>query len=96
MTFVARLNAHVAEGSEHKAVLVLNDEDGNELFRSPNLPLRFTPTGPGRPLRAGMVINLDGITFREYGDYEINILVDGRRMGFAAIYVTPPPDSGQP
>lgn len=96
MTFVARLNAHVAEGSKHTAILVMNDADGDELFRSQGFPLEFTPAGPGRPLRAGMVINLDGMTFRKYGDYEINLLVDGRLMGSAPIYVTPPPGAGRP
>lgn len=94
MTFVARLNAHVAEGSAHTALLVINDADGNELLRSPDFPLEFTPSGPGRPLRAGIVVDLVGTRFPKYGDYEINLLVDGRHMGSAPIYVSRPAQGG--
>ena len=53
----------------------------------PKIPVRLTPQGPGRPLRAQLIARLQGMTFPHFGDFEFHVLVDGREIGTIPVYI---------
>jgi hypothetical protein len=76
-----RLHASVVEGSEHAIELVIVDDDGHAVLpKSPPIPVSFFPSGPGRPMRGQVVAQFDAIRFPRFGDYELNVFVDGRPL----------------
>lgn len=81
MFLVARLEARVTEGSQHRLRIALVDEDGNHVIpASPEIPIDFVPTSPGHPLVAQVIVGLENIRFPHFGDYEFHLLVDGRLL----------------
>jgi hypothetical protein len=89
---VARFEASVSEGTEHRFAIGLYDEDGQAVLpKSPPIPMRFETQGRGRPLRAQVITQLGGVRFPKYGAYEFHLLIDGREMGVIPISVTEPP-----
>jgi len=94
MFLVARFEASVTEGSAHKLKVVLVDEDGNDLpLTVPELDANFAAQGPGKPLRANVIIQLVNLVFPKFGSYEFHILIDGHHkatIGFELTNAQPP------
>jgi hypothetical protein len=91
MTLVVRLECSIAAGTEHSLRIDMVNDDGQEIVpRSPEIHAKFLPTGPGRPLRAQMITAMEGLIFKEYGDYEFRIFVDGKLTATVPIYITQP------
>ncbi|HEX9885843.1 MAG TPA: hypothetical protein VGA70_05120 [Longimicrobiales bacterium] len=87
---VARFEAHPSEGQDHDLVLRLTDRDGADIIPSPpRLPIRFAQAAPDMPLRAQVVVNLDGMTFERPGEFEYHLVVDGHHRGSVPIWVRP-------
>ncbi len=90
----AQLHARVADGTEHTAQIAVVNADGQEIVpRSPELPLSFGVEGPGRPLIGQLVVHMPHLRFPEFGDYEVQVFVDGRFVGDISIslcYMEPP------
>jgi hypothetical protein len=85
---VAVFEASVSEGSEHKAKVGVYDSDGQEVLPlTPELPLKFQPTGRGKPFQARLVVELEGLRFPHFGDYEFHLLIDGRIEGQVGLEV---------
>lgn len=85
---VARFEAHITEGTDHALEVDLINEDGRSLMEErPSGALKFQPTGPGRPLRAQVMMRMQDIQFPEFGDYEFHFLVDGTHVGSVPIYI---------
>jgi len=79
MCIAAVFEASVSEGSEHSAQVGMFDSDGKPVIPlSPKLPLKFKPTGRGKPLHARIVAEFSGVLFPHFGDFVFHILVDGR------------------
>lgn len=97
MFLIARFEAGVSEGTLHKLRIILRDEHGKPLEHfSIETELRFVPTRPGRPLVAAFLADLRLLEFPRYGDYEFQLLVDGRVAGSIPLTVTPPPQDPSP
>lgn len=74
----ARLETSIGSGTKHKMRLGMWDEDGREVIPlSGELDLPFVSQGPGRPLRAQLILQFNLLTFPRFGDYEFRILVAG-------------------
>jgi hypothetical protein len=88
---VARLDAPVSEGTEHRLQIGLYDEDGHLVGeRTPETLFRFNAQGPGRPLRGQFLAQLV-MTFPKHGTFEFHIVVDGRTETVVPVHVIPPP-----
>jgi len=74
-----RLLASIVEGSDHVIELVIVDDDGHAVLqKTPPIPVPFFPSGPGRPMRGHVVAQFNAIRFPHFGDYELNVFVDGK------------------
>jgi hypothetical protein len=43
----------------------------------PDQPLRFVPSGPGRPLVSNIIIDMVNLRLSEFDDFEFHLRVDG-------------------
>lgn len=88
----AAIEAHVTEGTEHRAVIHFTTGDGGDLPVPVRLELPFTlaARGPGRNLAGNLILGLQGLPLPGNGSYEFNVLVDGRHVGSVPLYVTDP------
>lgn len=75
---VARFEARVSEGTQHKVKFGLYDADGAAVIpQSPDIDMVFQNTGPGRPFRGQVILHMAPVKLPKFGDYEFHILVDG-------------------
>lgn len=78
---VAQLDARVVEGSEHTVHITIVDADGNHVVNPPPpIPVAFVPGSPGHPLKARIIAQIDTVSFRKEGDYEVALRVDGEHV----------------
>jgi len=88
---VASFDASVAEGSSHKLTVRLLNADGDDVMPLvADIPLTFTPRGPGYPLRADFYVELVNIRLPDVGDYDFELVVSGTRLGRVGFYVVRP------
>ena len=85
----ATLEAHLTEGTEHKAVIHLTTGDGQDLPTPVRLELdfKFAPRGPGRMMSGNLIMGINGLPLPGNGSYEFNILMDGHHQGSIPFYV---------
>lgn len=97
-TLVARLEAPTVEGTQHKVGIDLVDGDGKSILPGRiEGPIKFSAQGPGRPLRANLIAQLQGMIFPAFGTYEFHIIVDGRSVGTIPVHIVQmKPPTGQP
>ena len=86
---VAAIDAHVTEGSEHRLDVHLTNEDGGAVIPPTAMPIKFASQGPGRPLRANVVLGMFGLMVPSEGTYAFNLLIQGRHLGDVPLYVRP-------
>ncbi|MEP6832950.1 MAG: hypothetical protein ABJB74_06125 [Gemmatimonas sp.] len=78
---VAQIEASMAFGESHDVRVVCRDLDHNEVF-SADLPgVPFGTTGPGMPLRGIVALKLGLILFKEFGQYEWVLSINGQCIG---------------
>jgi len=85
----AKIEAHVTEGTDHKATIHITTGDGGDLPKPVRLelPFKFAPRGPGRPMEGNLIMGINGLPLPGNGTYEINILMDGHHLGSIPLYV---------
>jgi hypothetical protein len=86
----AAIEAHVTEGTEHKATIHLTTGDGRDLPVPLRLevPFKFAARGPGRAMEGNLVFGMNGLPLPGNGSYEFNILIDGHHLGAIPLYVS--------
>lgn len=88
LMMVVRFEGHVSEGTDHHLQIGLYDEDDREILPlTREMPFKMLTLRPGRPLRGQVIVALQGIEFKEYGDHEFRILVDGEHKGSIPLFV---------
>lgn len=94
---VARIEAPTVEGPRHELEIDLTDADGRSILQPrPKGSIEMKPMGPGRPLRAQFIANIENLQFPRFGDYEFHVLVDGRSIGTIPVYIVRHGDSASP
>lgn len=83
---VFRAECSVAEGTQHEVTLRLLDADMTVLMALENIAAQFVTSGPGRPLGANIIAELE-IEVPGIGDYTFEVVVDGRVLGELPLYV---------
>ncbi|MBI5055340.1 MAG: hypothetical protein HZB61_01800 [Nitrospirae bacterium] len=86
-----RLRFTKIEEGAHKVRINIVDEDGKAVIppldAGVNIQFREALTS----MSANMILNLQGLKFPKYGEYSIDLAVDGRQEASLPIYVQPVP-----
>ena len=85
-----RLRFSRIEDGEHKITIHLVDEDG-KLIVPPldaNLQVRFAEEE--QTAVANLVLNIQGMNIEKYGEYSVNLAVDGRQEASLPLFVRKP------
>lgn len=78
-----KFEASLLDGSDNHLVEV-KLVDGNSqpaLPHHPRIPLRFGTVGPGYPLSAQVILQLENLTIPDVGDWAFEIRIDGTIVG---------------
>jgi hypothetical protein len=83
-----RLRFEEIEEGEHRAVLTFADEDGNIVMPKfdQTLVVNFAPGQ--RTVTSHFVILIQQIRLPKFGEYTIDLAMDGRQLGSLPLYVT--------
>jgi hypothetical protein len=83
-----RLRFEEIEEGEHRAVLTFADEDGNIVMPrfDQTLAVNFAPGQ--RTVTSHFVILIQQIRLPKFGEYTIDLAMDGRQLGSLPLYVT--------
>src|SRR5262249_42569170 len=86
-----RLRLHKTEEGKHNLVLHIVDHDGKMIV--PPLQGEFAIQLPGdsRSATINLVLNLNGLSFANYGEYAINLAIDSHELGSLPFWVNPQP-----
>lgn len=82
------VDASLAEGLQHRVGLIVRNGDGEKVLEQPDLgAMDFTLNRKGRPLRFQGRMLIAGMPLPGEGDYEFELLVDGKPIGQTTLYV---------
>ncbi|MBI5663773.1 MAG: hypothetical protein HZC49_01600 [Nitrospirae bacterium] len=83
-----RLRFMKIEEGEHKVKISIVDGDGKAVVRpvEAGVNIQFK-NSPLTSMAANMILNLQGLNFQAYGEYSIDLAVDGRHESSLPLYV---------
>ncbi|MCO4098773.1 MAG: hypothetical protein HEQ38_05060 [Gemmatimonas sp.] len=88
------LTASLSDGLSHELSFAVKHEDGEYLITPQEFgPLDFRLNPHGRQMRAQVIMELHGLVFPAFGDYEVVLLVDGIPIASAPFYVDQAPSA---
>jgi hypothetical protein len=85
-----RIRFQRIEQGKHKVTIHFIDQDGNLVIPSLDADIDLKATQNQDSTAVNLVLNLQGLKFKEYGSYEINLAVDGRQEASIPLYVKQP------
>jgi len=88
-----RLRFSRIEEGEHKVKLNIIDGDGNSVVKplETNVNVKFNESVL-TSLAVNMILNIQGLKFPGYGEYSIDLAVDGRHEASLPLYVNQVPE----
>lgn len=82
MSLVVRLVAELGEFDQPRNLsIVLWDEDGNEVWKTPDVTFQVKKPESGKRAEHNAIISLQGMTFQKPGAYSFNVYVDREFRG---------------
>jgi hypothetical protein len=82
MHLVVRLVAELGEFDQQRNLrIILWDEDGNQLWETPDIPFHVKPPESGKRGEHNAIIGLQGMGFEKPGVYSFNVYVDTQFKG---------------
>jgi hypothetical protein len=86
---VAVLECSLAEGTRHRALLRVLDDDGKAVVEGFDLgEVQFIVNKHGRPMRYIAILAMRGFAVPRPGEFAIELHVNGNRLGTVMLYVT--------
>ena len=88
-----RLRFSKIEEGEHKVKINIIDEDGKSVLKpiETNVNVQFKESVL-TSMAVNMILNAQGIKFPDYGEYSIDLAVDGRHEASLPLYVNQVPE----
>ena len=86
---VVIFTASIADKSADVA-FVVRHEDGDVVVKQDLGPIDFIMNPLGRPLRAQLIVVLDGLTVPGFGDYDVVVMIGDEVLATAPLYVDGP------
>ena len=89
-TVALRMRFREAEEGEHKIRISIADEDGNAIIKpvEANINVRIK-SSPLSSIATNIVLNLQRLQFPKYGEYSIDLAIDGRHEASLPLYINP-------
>ncbi len=88
-----RLRVLKTEEGEHKIKITLVDEDGRAVVKPVEASVNIVFNNASLPSMAtNMILNLQGLKFPDYGEYSIDLTVDGRHEATLPLFVNRIPE----
>jgi len=87
---VVRMRFKKVEVGKHTLTLHLVDYDGNMVIPPLNGEFQIQLPQQEQQGNINLVLNLQGLTFKTYGRYAINLAIDGREIGSLPLTVRKP------
>jgi len=84
-----RIRFDSIERGEHKIAVNFVDLDGKNIIPPMNGPINVNFPDGQRSGSANLVLNIQGLKLEKYGEYSIDLAIDGRREGSLPLFVTP-------
>ena len=88
-----RLRFSKIEEGDHKIRINIIDGDGKAVVPplETGINVRFRDA-PRTSIAANMILNLQGLKFPDFGEYSIDLAIDGKHMASLPIYVNQTPE----
>jgi hypothetical protein len=85
-----RLRFHQVEEGEHKLRLIFADEDGKPVLKpvEASVSVKFGETSKSAAMN--FVMNVNGLKLDKFGEYTVDLAVDGVHLGSQPLYFDPP------
>lgn len=91
MYVVGRVDGSLVAGLRHSAQLIVTDEDGAVIWKSPPIAFEFAkPGNRDHPMRANLIFQLGGMVFPKYGTYSFTLWIDGTSRETVLVFVQAP------
>jgi hypothetical protein len=82
-----RMRFTKVEEGKHNLALHIVDNDGNMVIPPLNGEFGIQLAGTDRSGAINLVLNLQGLSFNAYGEYAVNLAIDGRELGSLRFWV---------
>ena len=87
-----RIRFEKIEEGDHKIKLQIIDEDGNSIGPKPEGNISIRPRPGLDSYTANLVLNIQGLEFKKYGKYRIDLAIDGQIKGSLPLTVREVPN----
>lgn len=77
------------ERGEHSIVVNFVDVDGHHIMPSMNSLIKMDFPGEQRTGSANLILNIQGLKIEKWGEYSIDLLIDGRSVSSLPLFVMP-------
>jgi hypothetical protein len=85
-----RLRLTKIEEGKHTLTLHIVDNDGNMMIPPLNGEFSLQLSGNERQGAINLVLNLQGLSFNNYGEYAVNLAIDNHQLGSIPFWVRRP------
>lgn len=86
-TIALRLRFNSLEGEEHNVLVKFVDADGNHVIPPTKGMIKLKFTKEQRSSSANLVLNLQGLKLAKYGEYSIDLAVDGKNNASLPVFI---------
>lgn len=91
MFVVGRVDGSLTAGLRHAAQLIVTDEDGATIWKSPPVSFDFLkPEDRDFPIRSDLVFQIGGMVFPKYGSYSFTLWLDGTSRESIVVFAQQP------
>ena len=86
-----RMRFQMSERGQHRLTLHIVDDDGNLVVPPVEGAFGVEMPGNSQIASANLVLNLGQLQFNNYGEYAVNLAIDGRQEASLPFWVREPP-----
>ncbi|MHC4132881.1 MAG: DUF6941 family protein [Planctomycetota bacterium] len=87
---VLRIRFEAIERGEHKISVHFVDEDGNSIIPPANGTININFSDEQRTGSSNLILNIQGLKIEKYGEYSIDLAIDGRSESSLPLFVKKP------
>lgn len=84
-----RVRFDISEGETHEVSVNFIDADGKSLMPPAKGKLKINFTDSQFSVSQNLILNIQGLKLAEYGEYSIELTIDGKREGSLPLYLKP-------